>query len=84
MNIITSFDLSIPFFGLNSTEVSFEINSNLILKSGNDLMLRSIKEIKFNALELKKTNVYLKINNIYIEIFHQIYLNSILKIEYDV
>lgn len=49
--IATSFDCNIPFFGLNSIQGSFETNSNLILKSGNERMLRSIMEAKFEALE---------------------------------
>jgi len=46
----TSLLCNIPFFGLNSMEGSFETNSNLILKSGNELMLRSFNEAKFDAL----------------------------------
>lgn len=53
-NSMTSLDRRIPFFGLNSTDGSFETNSNLILKSGNEQMLRSITEAKFVALELIK------------------------------
>lgn len=51
LHLFTSFECSIPFFGLNSTVESLEINSNLILKSGNELMLRSVIDAKFDALE---------------------------------
>lgn len=49
--IATSFDCNIPFFGLNSIQGSCETNSNLILKSGNERILRSIIEARFEALE---------------------------------
>jgi len=58
----TSFDRSLPFFGLNSIEASFEINSNLILKSGNEPILRSIKEFRFDAL-VYKLNIHVKVKN---------------------
>lgn len=53
--IPTSFDRKIPFFGLNSTDVSFETNSNFILKSGNEVTLRSANEAKFDALKSDTT-----------------------------
>lgn len=64
INLSTSFECSIPFFGLNSTVESFETNSNLILKSGNELMLRSVIDAKFDALKLYYMiiNYNLKIN----------------------
>jgi len=51
LNLLTSFECSIPFLGLNSTVESLEINSNLILKSGNEFMLRSVIDVKFDALK---------------------------------